>query len=156
MKLTQHLWFQSGMMDAVRTYVSLLPDSGIEWDSTVPADNPSGPAGSVQQVAFRLVGQNYMGLQAQSGFQFNESFSLLVEVDTQAELDRLWEALLDGGSAQMCGWLKDRWGLSWQIAPKRLGELMMNPDPAVARRVMEAMLKLVKLDIAPLEAAAKG
>lgn len=156
MKLTQHLWFQSGMMDAVRTYVSLLPDSGIEWESTIPADNPSGPAGSVEQVAFRLAGQNYMGLQAQSGFQFNESFSILVEVDTQAELDRLWEALLDGGSPQMCGWLKDRWGLSWQIAPKRLGELMMNPDPAVAKRVMEAMLKLVKLDIAPLEAAAKG
>jgi predicted 3-demethylubiquinone-9 3-methyltransferase (glyoxalase superfamily) len=79
-----------------------------------------------------------------------------VECDDQAEIDRLWDALKEGGSTEQCGWLKDRWGLSWQIAPARLRELMSDPDPAVVRRVTEAMLKLVKLDIAPLEAAARG
>jgi predicted 3-demethylubiquinone-9 3-methyltransferase (glyoxalase superfamily) len=87
---------------------------------------------------------------------FNPSFSIMVEVDTQDELDRLWDALGEGGSVEQCGWLKDRWGLSWQIAPKRLGELMTDPDPAVVKRVTEQMLKMVKLDLAPLEAAAKG
>lgn len=156
MKVTQHLWFQHGMMEAIRTYVALIPGSEILWEMAVPADNPSGPAGSVQQAAFSLGGQNYMALQAETGFHFNESFSIMVEVEDQEALDRVWNKLLEGGSPQMCGWLKDRWGLSWQIVPKRLGELMMNPDKAVARRVAEAMMKMVKLDIAPLEAAAKG
>ena len=85
---------------------------------------------------------------------FNHSFSIMVECETQVDLDRLWGALKEGGSVEHCGWLKDRWGFSWQIAPARLGELMNDPDQAKVRRVAEAMLKMVKLDIAPLEAAA--
>jgi predicted 3-demethylubiquinone-9 3-methyltransferase (glyoxalase superfamily) len=87
---------------------------------------------------------------------FNHSFSIIVECDDQAEIDRLWDALGDGGSIEHCGWLRDRWGLSWQITPRRLGELMRDPDRAKAKRVTEAMLKMVKFDIAGLEAAAKG
>jgi predicted 3-demethylubiquinone-9 3-methyltransferase (glyoxalase superfamily) len=87
---------------------------------------------------------------------FNHSFSIMVECDTQAEIDRLWDALKQGGATEQCGWLRDRWGLSWQIAPKKLGELMMDPDRAKAKRVTEAMLKMVKFDIAALEAAARG
>jgi predicted 3-demethylubiquinone-9 3-methyltransferase (glyoxalase superfamily) len=156
MKVTQHLWFEKDMAAAVRFYTSLIPDSRIEFDSAVMADNPSGPAGSVKIMAFILGGQNYMAIEAGPLEPFNHSFSIMVECDTQAELDRLWDALKDGGSVEQCGWLRDRWGLSWQIAPKRLQELMNDPDPAKVARVTEAMLQMVKLDIAPLEAAAAG
>jgi predicted 3-demethylubiquinone-9 3-methyltransferase (glyoxalase superfamily) len=156
MKVTQHLWFEKDMEAAVRFYTSLIPGSAIQWTSAVMADNPAGPAGSVGIAAFRLGDQNYMAIEAGPLDPFNHSFSIMVEVDTQAELDRLWDALKEGGGVEQCGWLRDRWGLSWQIAPKRLGELMSDPDPAKVKRVTEAMLKMVKLDIAPLEAAAKG
>lgn len=156
MKVTQHLWFEKDMEAAIRFYTSLIPDSQIQWASAVMADNPSGPAGSVKITAFTLGGQNYMAIEAGPLDPFNHSFSIMVECDTQAEIDRLWDALKDGGSVEQCGWLKDRWGLSWQIAPKRLQELMNDPDPAKVKRVTEAMLKMVKLDIAPLEDAAAG
>lgn len=156
MKVTQHLWFEKDMEAAVRFYTSLVSDSRIESLSSVMADNPSGPAGSVGIISFILGGQNYMAIEAGPLDPFNHSFSIMVEVDTQAELDRLWDALSDGGSIEQCGWLKDRWGLSWQIAPRRLGELMSDPDKAKVRRVTEQMMKMVKLDIAPLEAAAAG
>jgi predicted 3-demethylubiquinone-9 3-methyltransferase (glyoxalase superfamily) len=156
MKVTQHLWFEKDMDAAVRTYTSLIAGSKIEWSSAIPADNPSGPAGSVGMMAFSIGDQRYMAIEAGPLDPFNHSFSIMVECDSQAEIDRLWEALREGGSTEQCGWLRDRWGLSWQIAPKRLGELMMDPDPAVARRVTEAMLKMEKFDIATLEAAAKG
>ena len=154
MKIIQHLWFEKDMEAAVRFYTSLIPDSAIAWTSTVPADTPSGPAGSVKIAAFTLGDQNYMAIEAGPLDPFNHSFSIMAECDTQAELDRLWDALKEGGSIEHCGWLKDRWGLSWQIVPERLGELMNDPDPARAKRVAEAMLKMVKLDIAALEAAA--
>lgn len=154
MKVTQHLWFEKDMEAAIRFYTSLIPESRIEWTSAVMADNPAGPAGSVKIAAFVLGGQNYMAIEAGPLDPFNHSFSIMVECDTQAEIDRLWDALKAGGSVEQCGWLKDRWGLSWQIAPKRLQELMNDPDPARARRVAEAMLKMVKFDIAALEAAA--
>lgn len=156
MKVTQHLWFEKDLDAAVRFYTSLIPGSEIEETSAVMADNPSGPAGSVKIVSFKLGDQNYMAIEAGPLDPFNHSFSIMVEVDSQAELDRLWDALKDGGSVEQCGWLKDRWGLSWQIAPARLRELMNNPDKAVVKRVTEKMMTLVKLDIAPLEAAAKG
>jgi len=156
MKVTQHLWFEKDMEAAVRFYTSLIPGSRITEQSAVMADNPSGPAGSVKIASFTLGDQNYMAIEAGPLDPFNHSFSIMVECDTQAEVDRLWEALKDGGSVEQCGWLKDRWGLSWQIAPKRLGELMSDRDPAVVRRVTEAMMKMVKLHIAPLEAAARG
>lgn len=156
MKVTQHLWYEKDMEAAVRFYTSLIPGSRIDSISAVMADNPSGPAGSVRLADFTLGGQNYMAIEAGPLDPFNHSFSIMVEVDAQEELDRLWDALLEGGSTEQCGWLKDRWGLSWQIAPKRLRELMEDSDPAVVRRVTEQMLKMVKLDIAPLEAAAQG
>lgn len=156
MKVTQHLWFEKDMMAALRLYTSLIPGSSIDTTSAVMGDNPSGPAGSVKIAWFTLGDQRYTGIEAGPLDPFNHAFSIMVEVETQDEIDRLWDALKEGGSLEQCGWLKDRWGLSWQITPKRLGELMNDPDPAVVKRVTEQMLKMVKLDIAPLEAAAKG
>jgi predicted 3-demethylubiquinone-9 3-methyltransferase (glyoxalase superfamily) len=156
MKVTQHLWFEKDMAAAIRFYTSLLPGSAVEWTNAIPAETPSGPAGSVKIASFTLGDQRYMAIEAGPLDPFNHSFSIMVECDTQAEIDRLWDALRAGGSTEQCGWLRDRWGLSWQIAPKRLGELMMDPDRTKAKRVTEAMLKMVKFDIAALEAAAKG
>lgn len=156
MKVTQHLWFEKDMEAALRLYTSLIPGSTIRESTAVMGDNPSGPAGSVKIMSFTLGDQDYMAIEAGPLDPFNHSFSVMVEVDTQADLDRLWAALGEGGQVEPCGWLKDRWGLSWQIAPKRLRELMGDPDPAVVRRVTEQMLTMVKLDIAPLEAAARG
>jgi predicted 3-demethylubiquinone-9 3-methyltransferase (glyoxalase superfamily) len=154
MKVTQHLWFEKDMEAAIGFYTSLISGSAVHWISPLPADTPSGPAGSVRIASFTLGDQRYMAIEAGPLDPFNHSFSIMVECETQGDLDRLWDALKDGGSVEQCGWLKDRWGLSWQIAPKRLGELMSDPDPEKVKRVTEAMLKMVKLDIAPLEAAA--
>ena len=154
MKVTQHLWFEKDMEAALRFYTGLIDGSSIGFDSAVMAESPAGPAGSVRIMGFTLGDQRYMAIQAGPLDPFNHSFSIMVEVDTQAELDRLWDALKEGGSVEQCGWLKDRWGLSWQIAPKRLGELMSDKDPAVVQRVTQQMMQMVKLDIAPLEAAA--
>lgn len=156
MKVTQHLWFERDMDAAVRFYTGLIPGSSITWTSAVAADNPSGPAGSVGMMAFTLGDQRYMAINAGPLDPFNHAFSIAVECDDQAEVDRLWDALKEGGTTEPCGWLKDRWGLSWQIVPKRLGELMGSADPATAKRVTEAMLKMGKLEIAGLEAAARG
>jgi predicted 3-demethylubiquinone-9 3-methyltransferase (glyoxalase superfamily) len=156
MKVTQHLWFERDMEAAVRFYTALIPGSEASWIAAVPADTPSGPAGSVRIAAFALGDQRYMAIEAGPLDPFNHSFSVLVECDDQAEIDRLWEALKEGGSVERCGWLRDRWGLCWQITPKRLGELMRDPDRQKARRVAEAMLGMVKLDVAALEAAARG
>jgi len=155
-KVTQHLWFEKDMEAAVRFYTALIPGSALAWISAIPADNPSGPAGSVRIAAFTLGDQRYMAIEAGPLDPFNHSFSIMVECADQAEIDRLWEALKEGGSVEHCGWLRDRWGLSWQITPRRLGELMMDPDRAKAKRVTEAMLTMVKFDIAALEAAAQG
>lgn len=155
-KITQHLWFERDMEAALRFYTSLIPGSSLASITPMAADSPSGPAGSVRMAAFTLGDQRYMAIEAGPLDKFNHSFSVMVECEDQAEIDRLWDALKDGGQVEPCGWLRDRWGLSWQITPRRLGELMMDPDPQVARRVTEAMLKMVKFDIAGLEAAAKG
>ncbi|WP_313522910.1 VOC family protein [Shinella sp.] len=156
MKVTQHLWFEKDMEAAIGFYTSLIPGSSIHWISGLPAETPSGPPGSVRIASFTLGDQRYMAIEAGPLDPFNHSFSIMVECETQGDLDRLWDALKEGGSVEQCGWLRDRWGLSWQIAPTRLGELMSDPDQDKVRRVTEAMLKLVKLDIAPLEAAAAG
>lgn len=156
MKVTQCLWFEKDMDAAIRLYTSLIPGSSVDWTSALAADSPSGPAGSVKLVGFTLGDQRYMAFEAGPLDRFNHSISIMVECETQAEIDHLWASLSEGGQIEHCGWLKDRWGLSWQIAPKRLGELTRDADPTVARRVTEAMLKMVKLDIAALEAAAKG
>lgn len=150
MKVTQHLWFAKDMEAAIGFYASLIPGSSVHWVSPLPAESPGG----VKVASFTLGDQRYMAIEAGPLDPFNHSFSIMVECETQGDLDRLWDALKDGGSVEQCGWLKDRWGLSWQIAPRRLGELMSEPDPQKVKRVTEAMLKMVKLDIAPLEAAA--
>jgi predicted 3-demethylubiquinone-9 3-methyltransferase (glyoxalase superfamily) len=155
-KITQHLWFEKDMEAALRCYIALIPGSSLTWQSILPADTPSGPAGSVKLASFTLGDQRYAAIEAGPLDPFNHSFSIMVECADQAEVDRLWEALSDGGKVEQCGWLRDRWGLSWQIVPKRLGELMSDPDSAKVRRVTEAMLQMVKLDIAGLEAAARG
>jgi predicted 3-demethylubiquinone-9 3-methyltransferase (glyoxalase superfamily) len=154
MSVTQHLWFEKDMEAAIRFYTSLIPGSAIIWTSAIPADNPSGPAGSVKIAAFTLGDQRYMAAEPGPLDPFNHSFSIVVGCEDQPGIDRLWDALKEGGSVERCGWLKNRWGLCWQIVPKRLGELMNDPDAAKAKRVAEAMLKMVKFDIAELEAAA--
>jgi len=156
MKVTQNLWFDREMEAAIATYTSLIPNSSHEWTSALPADSPSGPAESVKIASFTIGDQRYQAFEAQRSDSFNHTFSIVVECDTQAEIDRLWDALGKGGTIEQCGWLKDRWGVSWQITPRRLGELVRDPDRAKARRVAEAMLGMVKLDIAALEAAAEG
>lgn len=154
-RVTQHLWFERGMEEAVTFYTSLIPGSALHWVSSLPADSPSGPAGSVRLAGFTLGDQNYQAIEAGPLDPFNHSFSIMVECDEQAEIDFLWEELGKHGSYEQCGWLRDRWGLSWQITPRRLGELMMDPDPARVKRVAEAMMQMVKFDIAALEAAAE-
>jgi predicted 3-demethylubiquinone-9 3-methyltransferase (glyoxalase superfamily) len=156
MRVIQHLWFEKDMEAAIGFYTSLIADSAVHWISGLPADTPSGPAGSVRIAGFTLGGQRYMAIEAGPLDPFNHSFSIVIECETQAEIDRLWNALKEGGATERCGWLKDRWGLSWQIVPRRLGELMGDRDRAKAKRVAEAMLKMVKFDIAGLEAAAAG
>jgi predicted 3-demethylubiquinone-9 3-methyltransferase (glyoxalase superfamily) len=153
-KVIQHLWFEKDMEAAIGLYTSLIPGSSLDWISALPANSPGGPAGSVRLASFTIGDQRYMAIEAGPLDPFNHSFSIMVECDDQAEVDRLWEALREGGSVEQCGWLRDRFGLCWQIVPKRLGELMGDPDRQKARRVAEAMLKMNKFDIAGLEAAA--
>lgn len=151
-KVVQHLWFEKDMEAAIRLYTSLVPDSSVGWITPLAADTPGGPAGSVKRAAFTIGDQRYVAIEAGPLDPFNRSFSIVVECDEQAEINRLWDALCEGGEPGRCGWLTDRWGLSWQITPRRLGELMR--DPVKARPVTEAMLKMGKLDVAVLEAAA--
>lgn len=155
-KIGTHFWFADRAEEAASFYVSLFPDSHIDRIATMPADSPSGPAGSVVIVGFTLAGQPYVALQAGPLDPFNHAISMLVNCDDQAEIDWLWDALLDGGSPEQCGWLKDRYGLSWQIVPTRLAQMISDPDPARGKRVAEAMLQMVKLDIGALERAYAG
>jgi len=149
------LWFDGTAEEAAGFYTSLLPGSSVDTVWRSPADTPSGPAGMVLTVDFTLDGRRYQGLNGGPAFRFNEAVSLVIECEDQAEVDRLWEALTaDGGEPGPCGWLKDRFGLSWQIVPRRLNELLADPDPDRARRAMESMLGMGKLDVAELERAA--
>jgi predicted 3-demethylubiquinone-9 3-methyltransferase (glyoxalase superfamily) len=152
----RHLWYAKEAEEATRFYASIFPDSRVDRVTPLPVDSPSGPAGSVKMVELTLFGRPFLAISAGPLDPFNHAISFVVNCDDQAELDRYWNALLKGGSAEQCGWLKDRYGLSWQIVPARLGEMMADPDRQKARRVGEAMLKMVKLDIAALEAAYKG
>lgn len=150
------LSFEGQALEAVEFYVSLLPDSRVDHVVRSPMDYPGGKAGAVLIVEFTLAGRPYVALNA-SGFKFTEAVSFMITCDDQAETDRLWKALTaDGGEEVACGWLKDRWGVSWQVTPKRLLELMKDPDTERARRVMAAMSGMVKIDIAALEKAAAG
>jgi len=155
-KVTPCLWFDGQAEQAANYYVSLLPDSRIDRVVRSPADTPSGPAGMVLVVEFTLAGDKFTALNGGPQYHFTEAVSFQIACEDQAEVDRLWAALSDGGSPGPCGWLKDRWGLSWQIVPKRLHQLFNDPDPARAKRATEAMLKMTKLNIAELERAADG
>jgi predicted 3-demethylubiquinone-9 3-methyltransferase (glyoxalase superfamily) len=149
-----HLWYSREAEEAANFYASILPDSRVDRVTALPSDSPSGPAGSVKIVEFTLLGQPFAAISAGPLDPFNHAISFIVSCDTQEEIDRYWDALLQGGTPEQCGWLKDRYGLSWQIVPKVLSTLMTDPDREKAKRVSEAMLKMVKFDITELERAA--
>jgi predicted 3-demethylubiquinone-9 3-methyltransferase (glyoxalase superfamily) len=155
-KIAPFLWFDTEALEAAEFYVSLFEDSKVLSVSRYGEGGP-GPAGSVMVVNFQLAGQEFMALNGGPMFKFTEAVSLYVRCATQAEVDDLWAKLTaDGGEESMCGWLKDRYGLSWQIIPDALGELMGDPDPEKAARVMQAMLQMRKIDVARLEQARSG
>ena len=155
-KITPCLWYVDKAEEAARFYVSLLPDSRIDSVTALPVDSPSGPAGSVKVVEFTLAGQSFLAMSAGPLDPFNHAISLMVNCEDQAEIDRLWDALSQGGSIEQCGWLKDRYGVSWQIAPAEFGEMIKDPDRAKAARAAEAMMQMVKFDIAALRKAFAG
>jgi predicted 3-demethylubiquinone-9 3-methyltransferase (glyoxalase superfamily) len=152
-KIVPHLWYSDKAEEAAGFYASVLPNSRVDSVTPLPADTPSGPAGSVKVVEFTLMGQPFMAISAGPLDAFNHSISFMVQCDDQAEVDRLWAALSEGGKVERCGWLRDRYGLCWQITPTALGKMMKDPDRARAKRVAEAMLKMIKLDIEALQKA---
>jgi predicted 3-demethylubiquinone-9 3-methyltransferase (glyoxalase superfamily) len=154
-KLTPCLWFDTEGEEAARFYTSLFPNSRIV---DVAHYGEAGPrdAGTVMAVRFELDGQEFVALNGGPEFTFDEAISFQIDCGDQAEVDRYWEALSDGGEQSQCGWLKDRFGLSWQVVPRRLFELLGDPDQEKAQRVMAAMLQMRKLELAPLEEAAQG
>ncbi len=148
-KITPFLWFDTQAEEAAKFYASIFPNSKIL--STAP-----GPDGTVITVEFELDGQRVIALNGVPVFKFTEAISLVVDCKDQKEVDDYWSKLLQGGKESQCGWLKDRYGLSWQIVPTILGRLLSDPDAKKAKRVMEAMLKMKKIDIAALKAAAEA
>jgi predicted 3-demethylubiquinone-9 3-methyltransferase (glyoxalase superfamily) len=153
-KIYTHFWYATAAEEAARFYASIFPDSRVDGVWSLPIDSPSGPAGSVKVVDFALFGQRFQAMTAGPHHEFNDAISIVVLCDDQAELDRYWNALLEGGGKpQACGWLIDRFGLRWQIVPAMLDEMMRESDAARSKRVADAMLKMVKLDIAALEKA---
>jgi predicted 3-demethylubiquinone-9 3-methyltransferase (glyoxalase superfamily) len=153
-KIFTHLWYAKEAEEAAKLYASIFPDSRVDRVTPLRSDSPSGPAGSVKVVDFTLLGQRFQAISAGPHHEFNDAISIVVLCDDQAELDRYWNALLEGGGKpQACGWLIDRFGLRWQIVPTILDELMRDEDAARSKRVTDAMLKMVKLDIAALEKA---
>ena len=154
-KISPFLWFDTQAEDAAKYYVSIFKNSKIVNVARYGAAGP-GPAGSVMTVQFELDGQAFIALNAGPRFKFSEAISFVVDCRTQDEVDHFWSQLSAGGEEQMCGWLKDKFGLSWQIVPGVLGKLMSDPDPAKAKRVMSAMLQMKRIDIAALEKAHAG
>jgi len=151
-KITPYLWFDANAEEAMNFYVSTFENSKIV-SVTRYGDTGPGPAGTVMMGTFQLEGQEFFALNGGPTFKFTEAISLFVNCETQDEVDALWAKLSEGGSAGQCGWLKDRFGLSWQIVPRVLGELLQDPDPAKSKRVMQAMLQMGKIDIARLQQA---
>jgi predicted 3-demethylubiquinone-9 3-methyltransferase (glyoxalase superfamily) len=151
------LWYAKEAEEAAKFYASIFPDSRVDRVTPMLSESPSGPPGSVKVVDFTLFGQRFQAMTAGPHHDFNDAISIVVECDDQAELDRYWTALLaKGGKEQACGWLIDRFGLRWQIVPAVLGDMMSDKDPVRSRRVTDAMLKMIKLDIAVLEKAYRG
>ena len=156
-KVSPCLWFDGEAEEAAKLYVSLLPDSRIETIQKNSVDSPAGKAGSVLVVEFTLAGQRFMALNGGMRFEYTHAVSFKIDCADQAEVDRLWDVLSsDGGKVERCGWLKDRYGVSWQIVPTALGQYLGGPDRAGAQRAMQAMLQMAKLDIAGLKRAYEG
>ncbi len=156
-KIVPHLWYSKEAEEAARFYSTIFPDSRVDRVTPLPADSPSGPAGSVSVVEFTLFGQPFLAISAGPHHDFNDAISLRVSCELQEEIDRYWNALLEnGGKPQACGWIIDRYGLRWQIAPTVLGEMITDSDKGKAKRVAEEMLKQVKFDIAALKRAYDG
>ena len=155
-KISPCLWFDGEAEEAAKLYVSLLPDSRIDRVQRNVTDSPGGKAGTVLVVDFTLAGQRYMALNGGMRFEYTHAVSFHIDCADQEEVDRLWDALSAGGKVEQCGWLKDRYGVSWQIIPRALPRMLGDPDPAKAQRVMQAMLKMVKIDVAALRRAYDG
>jgi predicted 3-demethylubiquinone-9 3-methyltransferase (glyoxalase superfamily) len=154
-KITPFLWFDNNAEEALNYYTSLFKNSKIAGVQRYGEGAPM-PAGTFFTGTFHLEGQEFMAINGGPMFKPTEAISLFVKCDTQEEVDFLWNSLSEGGQEQMCGWLKDRYGFSWQIIPNKLGDLLHNPDAQIAQNVMMAMLQMKKIDIAKLEEAAKG
>jgi predicted 3-demethylubiquinone-9 3-methyltransferase (glyoxalase superfamily) len=156
-KIVPFLWYNKEAEEAARFYCALIPNSRVTSVSAMPTDSPSGPAGSVKIVDFVLNGQPFQAMSAGPLDPFNHAISFMIQCDEQAEIDRLWSGLLEGGGQEeQCGWLRDRYGVAWQIVPRVLEEMMRDKDQARAKRAADAMLKMVKLDIATLQRAYDG
>jgi predicted 3-demethylubiquinone-9 3-methyltransferase (glyoxalase superfamily) len=154
-KISPCLWFNGNAEEAATFYVSLLPNSRITKVQRSLVDTPGGKAGDVLVVTFELAGQGYLALNGNADFQHSHAISFLIDCEDQAEVDRLWDTIVaDGGKPVQCGWISDRFGISWQIIPKALPRLLGDPDRGRAARAMQAMLKMVKIDVAALERAA--
>jgi predicted 3-demethylubiquinone-9 3-methyltransferase (glyoxalase superfamily) len=156
-KIVPCLWFDKVAEDAARFYVSVFPNSKIDRVNRSPADNPSTRKGDVLEVEFTLDGQPFIGLNGGPDFTFDEAISFTVDCQDQAEVDKYWEALTAGGGRpDVCGWLKDRYGLSWQVIPRQLPEMLNSDDREAAGRAMEAMLKMGKIEVDELREAFDG
>jgi predicted 3-demethylubiquinone-9 3-methyltransferase (glyoxalase superfamily) len=154
-KITPFLWFNDNAEEAVKFYISLFKNSKIETIARY-GDAGSGPKGAVMSLTFKLEGQEFMALNGGPVFTFSPATSFFVDCETQQEVDLLWEKLSEGGEQQQCGWLRDRFGVTWQIVPSILGKLTGDPDPEKSKRVVQAMLQMHKLDIAGLQRAYDG
>lgn len=156
-KNTVCLWFNGTAEEAARFYAATFPDSAMGTVHYAPSDFPAGKQGAPLTVEFTVAGIACIGLNGGPGFPHSQAFSFQISTEDQAETDRLWHAIIDnGGEANACGWCRDKWGLYWQITPRVLMEGVTDPDPAVAKRVFEAMMQMTKIDIATIEAARRG
>lgn len=151
------LWYDGTAQEAAEFYAKTFPDSAVNAIHHAPGDYPSGKQGDVITVEFTVIGIPCVGLNGGSAFKHSEAFSFQIATDDQAETDRFWNAIIDnGGEASVCGWCKDKWGLSWQISPRVLLDAVASADKAAAKRAFEAMMTMTKIDIAAIEAAVKG
>ena len=156
-KIAPCLWFNDQAEEAAEFYTGLFPDSRIEKVNRAAADNPSTSEGDVLTVDFTLCGQQFIGLNGGPDFTFNEAISLSIDCEDQQEVDRYWDALVEGGGEHsVCGWLKDRFGVSWQVIPRQLPEMLNGSDQEGAARVMKAMLEMTKIDVAKVQEAYEG
>ncbi len=154
--ITPCLWFDGNAEEAAHFYASLLPDSRVDAIHRAPGDYPAGKEGAVLLVDFTLMGRSFTGLNGGPNFKFNEAISFQIPVETQAEVDRLSNALSAVPEAEQCGWVKDRFGLSWQIVPRQLISAVAGADPAKAKRAFEAMMQMKRIDIAAIERAVRA